>query len=549
MSQRAISLAVAQINLVVGAIEDNAAQVISIARDLATSGVEIIVFPELTLTAYPPEDLLLRPALYVRVTQAIQQIQQQLADLHLAVIIGYPSKEQDNYYNSLAWIQNGKICYSYNKQMLPNYGVFDEKRYFSTGKTPCHYMQFKGRTLALLICEDIWHKTPIQHAITAGADAVICINASPFASGKLQRRHNQLQQLAQQYTVPILYVNLVGGQDQLVFDGRSCAFSIHATDKTAYCSWQATAMQEEISILQLQHQQFVPPQTYLPPKPINPIGNIYQALVLGLRDYVEKNNFPGAILGLSGGIDSALALCLAVDALGAARISAYMLPTRFTRDMSCQDARQLADNLQVDYHEIAIQSIVDTCQMSLESYTSSITADTSSENIQARTRGMILMALSNKSGKLVIACGNKSEMAVGYATLYGDMAGGFVVLKDIPKTMVYKLATWRNQPQAIIPERIIKRAPSAELSADQVDQDSLPPYSELDDILDRYIEQQQSPQQIIDSGYSADTVKKVVALVNRNEYKRRQAPPGIRISQHAFDRARRYPITSHYFKK
>lgn len=555
-----LRIAVAQINLLVGDIEANAQRVIDWALHAADKlQAELIVFPELTLTSYPPEDLLLRPALYSRLQQALDKIAQQLADSQIAVIIGYPAQQQNKIYNRLALIAHGKIEITYDKQRLPNYGVFDEKRYFTPGEQIC-IVNYKQHRLGLLICEDLWYQHTVAAVVAQTVDAIISINASPFNYYKSEQRQQIALQLAAQYQCPILYVNLVGGQDQLVFDGGS--FAVHPeTDKQAVLAWQAHYFREQSACLSLDTNPKravwqPPPKAILAETAPDLETRVYQALVLATRDYIQKNNFCGALLGLSGGIDSALALAIVVDAIGPDAVTAVMMPSRYTREISLQDAASLASNLQVDYQVIDIDPLFSTFMDCLNPYLTqsncsnpaSAQQDTTAENLQARCRGNVLMALSNNTGKLVIACGNKSEMAVGYATLYGDMVGGYAMLKDVPKTMVYRLARYRNRMQATIPERIIEREPSAELSAEQVDRDSLPPYSELDAILEQYIEYNQSPQQIIDLGYAADTVKRIIRMVNHNEYKRRQAAPGVCISNRAFDKERRYPITNGYYQ-
>lgn len=558
MSTPALNIAIAQINLLVGDMTCNAKRVIEMTQQAAQQAADIIVFPELTLSGYPPEDLLLRPALHLRVQQALTEILQQTAQLEIAIVLGMPAQQDKTCFNRALWLQQGKITAHYDKQKLPNYGVFDEQRYFTAGKQSC-VVEYKGYSIALLICEDLWHPEPMAQAVAAGAQLVLSLNASPFDIHKSQQRRQHVNHLAAQHHCPILYVNLVGGQDQLLFDGGSFAVGAAATAGSQPV-WQAPFYTEQLAYLQFSANGWQALNTTDSTSQLEPYtepsveARIYQALVLATRDYLQKNRFPGALLGLSGGIDSALALAITVDAIGPEAVSAIMMPSEFTRQMSLDDAQQLAENLAVDYQVIPIQAVYEQFLTTLSPYLAAYPAtssahDTTPENIQARCRGTMLMALSNRSGRMVIACGNKSEMAVGYATLYGDMAGGFAMLKDIPKTMVYRLARYRNQQQPVIPERIIERPPSAELSAEQVDQDSLPAYDELDDILERYIELDQSPQQIVAAGHLPSVVEKVIAMVNRNEYKRRQAAPGVCITRRAFDKERRYPITSGYFRQ
>jgi NAD+ synthase (glutamine-hydrolysing) len=541
MNFKKLKIALAQTNLHVGSIEINLKKIIQCiktAKDIFQP--DIIIFPELAITGYPPEDLLLRTALYKKTGNALDQIITESHDID--IIIGYPKLQDGKLFNACSLLQEGEIQLTYYKQHLPNYGVFDEKRYFEPGNETCVF-DLKGIPTALSICEDIWEPGSCAQAKAAGAKLIININASPYHTKKANLRKEILQQRVTESNLNIIYVNLVGGQDELVFDGGSMA--INNEGEIVFCTpqFQEGLFLTEFSCNDDGHFS-IPENINLEPLPEE--ESIYQALMLGVKDYVMKNNFEGAIIGLSGGIDSALTLCIAVDALGKENIEALMMPSRYTSSISIEDARAEAENLDVAYYEISIDELYQTFNESLQPIFKDLPVDTTEENIQARCRGTLLMAVSNKTGKLVLATGNKSEMAVGYATLYGDMAGGFAPLKDIPKTVVYKLANWRNQQSPVIPQRVIDRPPSAELREDQCDEDSLPPYDILDPILERYIELDQSPEEIISAGFDKNTVHKIVMLVDHNEYKRRQAAPGVRISQRAFGRDRRYPITSGY---
>ncbi len=522
----------AQINLKVGDIENNALRVIEVSKHCRdTLKAELVVFPELTLSGYPPEDLLLRPELYERCRLALLHIADALPDI--AVIVGYPARHQDQSFNELAFIEKGVIQATYQKQELPNYGVFDEKRYFHAGDTPC-VISFKGILIGLLICEDLWHPAAIAQAKKAGAQLIISINASPFDRHKIKSRQTVMQTRAKEANLPIIYVNLVGGQDELVFDGGSFVMSANGQ-----CLQQGQYFKEELLLIKDLTQQ---PQAPL----MSEEAFLYQALVLGVQDYVNKNGFPGVLLGLSGGIDSALTLCIAVDALGKDRVQAVMMPSCFTQTISLTDAQLQATSLGVKYQEISIEPMFKAFLQGLSPIFKNETISLTEENLQARVRGTLLMALSNQLGYMVLNTSNKSELAVGYGTLYGDMVGGFAALKDVPKTCVYRLAHYRNQISLAIPERVITRAPSAELRDNQTDQDSLPDYEILDAILKAYIEEDLEASSIIAKGFAKETVEKIIRLVNKNEYKRRQAPPGTRLSERAFGKDRRYPITSRY---
>jgi len=553
-STSSLRIAIAQLNLLVGDIAGNANKVIkSIGEARDTLAADIVLFPELTLTGYPPEDLLLRPDLYPRIQQALQDIAQAARDID--VVIGYPHREDDRTYNACAYLQNGALLARYYKQKLPNYGVFDEKRYFVPGDQSV-LVRVKGVPVALSICEDIWFPEPMAQAAEAGAKLMININASPYHTGKVHEREELLAERAREGAMPIVYVNLIGGQDELVFDGHSLV-----VDSDGNVTFRAPDFETGLFPVDFDIQPAIRPQPgYVCPLPPQE-ESIYQALVTGVRDYVKKNHAPGAVVGLSGGIDSALTLAIGVDALGADRVQAVLMPSRYTADMSIEDAVTEAKQLGVEHHIIPIEPVFSSFLDNLAPVFAGAPVDVTEENIQARCRGVILMAISNKTGKMLLTTGNKSEVAVGYATLYGDMAGGFAPLKDVSKEQVYRLAQWRNEqswnekdregqgtgsPRNVIPQRVLTRAPSAELAPDQKDEDSLPPYPVLDAILERYVEQDQSPEEIIAEGFEPETVVKVGRLVLRNEYKRRQAAPGVRITHRAFGRERRYPITSGY---
>ena len=539
--KKEIQLALAQINLCVGDIRKNTIQIIeNIHRAKEQYCADIIIFPELAITAYPPEDLLLRPALHSKIKSSLEDICS--ASHGIDVIIGYPLLQEDKLYNSCSLIRDEEIEETYHKHLLPNYGVFDEKRYFEPG-SEITIFDLHGIPTALSICEDIWEGRSCQKAKDAGAKLMININASPYHSGKALLREEILKSRAQESEMGIIYANLVGGQDELIFDGDSMA--VNNKGMTIFRAPQFTEGLYLVSYSETHKDAFSVADNYVY-KALSKKESIYNALVLGVKDYVHKNSFTGAVIGLSGGIDSALTLCIAVDALGADSVEVLIMPSQYTASMSNEDAQCQAENLGVRFNIIPINEPFVAFNKILEPRFENMPADTTEENIQARCRGILLMAISNKTGKLVLTTGNKSEMSVGYATLYGDMAGGFAPLKDIPKVMVFELAKWRNKKQHNIPQRVIERPPSAELREDQKDEDSLPPYEVLDPILERYIERDQSPAKIIESGFDAETVKQVVSLVDRNEYKRRQAAPGVRISKRAFGRDRRYPITSGY---
>ncbi|GAB6043803.1 NAD+ synthase [Endothiovibrio diazotrophicus] len=533
-----LRIAIAQLNLLVGDIAGNARKVIDTAlRARDEHAADAVIFPELTLTGYPPEDLLLRPGLLPQVEKALAEINREVAGIHL--ILGYPREGANGLHNSAGVLRDGRILGEYHKQQLPNYSVFDERRYFTPGGSPC-IANLNGIHVGLTLCEDIWFPGPAAQAREAGAQLILNLNASPFHAGKWREREETLTRRCAENGLPIVYANLVGGQDELVFEGESLV-----VDGAGRVIFRAPQFEEGLYWVDfdLLDGRAVP-RPAVAVAPLSLEESTYRALVLGVRDYVIKNGFQGVVIGLSGGIDSALTLAIAVDALGPDKVEAVMMPSRYTADISQIDAEAEARALDVHYRVIPIGPAVDTFNEMLAEEFAGTQPDATEENIQARTRGILLMAISNKRGKMVLTTGNKSEMAVGYATLYGDMAGGFAPLKDVPKTLVFRLARWRNAISPVIPERVITRPPSAELAPDQKDEDSLPPYEVLDPILERYVERDYCVAQIVADGYDEATVRRVVGMVNRNEYKRRQAPPGVRVSRRAFGRDRRYPLTS-----
>ncbi len=533
-----LRLAMAQIDLLVGDVSANTERVIESAhRARDELDADLIVFPELTLTGYPPEDLLLRPGLQALVDTALDRIRTQLSGIH--VLVGHPEQTPEGRFNTASLIFQGETLARCRKHHLPNYSVFDEKRYFVPGDGYC-VADVAGVPVGVSICEDIWMPEPARAATAAGARLLVNMNASPFHTGKGDEREAVVRKRIEETACPVVYVNLVGGQDELVFDGESFVL-----DQSGATRVRAPAYKEGLYPVDFEIVDGI-----LRPLPgelavrVDEVASVYRALVLGVRDYIEKNGFYGAVIGLSGGIDSALVLAIAVDAIGAGRVEAVSMPSRYTVDMSREDARAEAQALGVDYREIPIEQPFEAFLDVLSDAFDGAAADTTEENIQARCRGVILMALSNKQGRIVLTTGNKSEMSVGYATLYGDMAGGFAPIKDVPKLLVYRLSAYRNSLTPVIPRRVLERPPSAELAPDQKDEDSLPPYALLDPILEGYIEQDMSIEALVSQGFDAATVRRIASLVDRNEYKRRQAPPGVRITQRAFGRDRRYPITS-----
>jgi NAD+ synthase (glutamine-hydrolysing) len=536
MSSLSLKIALAQINFLVGNVSANVDNIIKAAitarDDLAA---DMVVFPELIVTGYPAEDLLFRADFIEEANNAIHYIAEKVNDI--ALVLGFPELSGDKLYNSAVVLHQGVTLACYRKQALPNYGVFDERRYFTAGNQACVF-EFNGSFIGLTICEDVWQKGIIDANKQAGAELLLTLNASPFNLGKIHQREAVICSQVKAAQIPIVYVNQVGGQDELIFDGAS--FVANSQGEIIY---RAEEFKEHIGMVEFIDNK--PTLGACVPLYDN-IASVYQALVLGIKDYVRKNGFGGAILGLSGGIDSALVLALAVDALGSDKVEVVLMPSRYTQDMSNEDAILEAEKLGVKYHMIPIEPAVNAFTGMLAEVFSGTKKDTTEENIQARCRGVILMAMSNKQGKLLLTTGNKSEMSVGYATLYGDMAGGFAPIKDVPKMLVYQLACYRNTLSQVIPERVITRPPSAELAPDQVDEDSLPPYEILDAILERYVEKDQSADDIMAAGFNREHVARAINLVDKNEYKRRQSPPGIRITARAFGRDRRYPITSGY---
>ena len=532
-----LRIVMAQLNLHVGDVHGNLARLIAAAQQARDEQrADVIVFPELALSGYPPEDLLLRSSMQRRIGRALHELAQAVSGIYM--VVGYPWVDGELRYNAAAVLADGQILASYYKQKLPNYQVFDEKRYFSAGSEPC-VLEIKGVPVALTICEDIWFAEPMAQAKAAGAQLMLSLNASPFHLDKQSEREAMLAERAREGSMPIVYVNQVGGQDELVFDGGSLLMSAEGEVLQRCPAFVAGLFPVDLRVAERVTAQ---PGTCAELPALE--ASVYQALVTGVRDYVEKNRFKGVVLGLSGGIDSALTLAVAVDALGAERVEAVMMPYHYTAQMSLDDAAEEARLLNVTYRVLPIAGMVEAFQATLAPVFEGLGRDTTEENLQARCRGTLLMAISNKKGYLVLTTGNKSEMAVGYATLYGDMAGGFDVLKDVPKTLVFRLCEYRNSLGAVIPQRVIDRPPSAELSPDQKDEDSLPPYPVLDEILKLYIEYDLSADAIVAEGFDEDVVRKVVRLVDLNEYKRRQAAVGPRVTQRGFGRDRRYPITS-----
>ncbi|HWN38798.1 MAG TPA: NAD+ synthase [Gammaproteobacteria bacterium] len=535
-----MKIGLAQINTRVGAIDANTRKVLDYAERARSLGCDLVLFPELTLCGYPPEDLLLHRGLRSRVEAAFARVRDEVRGI--ALYVGYPEYEGDTIYNSAALLRDGKVLANHRKVALPNYAVFDEKRYFQPGQGAT-VVDLNGLKFGLIICEDVWVPEPCRAPAAAGAELIVVINGSPFHRTQQQAREHVLAMRAQENALPLVYVNMVGGQDELVFDGGSVV-----VDAGGQVQFRAPLFEEDLYVVEVERA----PDGRLAPcgavvAEVPPLAElVYRALVLGTRDYVEKNGFAGVVLGLSGGIDSALTLTIAVDALGRERVQAVMMPSRYTSQMSRDDAEAQAKRLGVRYDVLSIEPMFDSTLGVLEDVFAGLPADTTEENIQARCRGVLLMAISNKTGKMVLTTGNKSEMAVGYATLYGDMAGGFAPLKDCTKTLVYQLASYRNGVERVIPERVITRAPTAELRHDQKDSDSLPPYDVLDAILEAFIEKDFSVEQITALGFERATVVRVLQMVKRAEYKRRQAPPGVRVSSRAFGRDWRYPITSGY---
>ncbi len=538
MPTSSLRVAMAQLDPLVGDVPGNTRRILAAAREARDRlKADMVVFPELAITGYPPEDLLLRPTFISAAAAARQSLCE--ASAGIIVIVGYPAATPEGLRNAAAVLVDGAVVATYFKQLLPNYSVFDEKRYFTPGQEPC-VVNLLGVRVGVTICEDVWQSGPVHQAVMAGAQVLCNLNASPYNTRKEQEREEVLRQRVTEDAIPVLYVNQVGGQDELVFDGGSMVMDAGGAVTQRGPFFAEALIPVDLRIVD---GQVTPVAGDLSPL-LTLEESVYGALVLGVRDYTRKNGFKGAVLGLSGGIDSALTLAIAVDALGPAQVEAVLMPSRYTADISVSDAAQQAEKLGVRYRilpiEPAFQAFLDTLQPVL----AGLPPDTTEENMQARCRGILLMAISNKTGKLVLTTANKSETAVGYSTLYGDMAGGFAPIKDVAKTLVYRLAAYRNSLTMVIPRRVIDRPPSAELRPDQKDQDSLPPYDVLDAVLYRYVEQDRSVEEIVAEGYDRETVERVARLVILNEYKRRQAAPGVRITPRAFGRDRRYPITS-----
>ena len=530
-----MQLGIAQINPIVGDIAGNQQLILDAAYKMRAQQVDLLLFPELSLTGYPPEDLLLRPAFQQRVDDALEQIRTQVSGIIL--VIGCPGIRDGQRYNMAIVLRDGHILAEYRKRNLPNYGVFDEHRYFQAG-TETTTFRHQGVIFGLAICEDLWHPKPVRDVAAAGATWLLSLHASPFHRGKLAERETQIGTLAERHQLHIAYANQVGGQDELVFDGGSFVADSRG-EIIQRCPTFASA--ETVFDTEPQEVSCAGLAKYLC-TPADDKDICYQALVCGTRDYVRKNGFNRVVLGLSGGIDSALTLAIAVDAFGAEQVQAILLPSCYTADISNQDAIAQAEALQVAYQSLPIEPAMQAFETILAPVFAGLALDVTEENIQARSRGLILMAISNKTGAMLLTTGNKSELAVGYATLYGDMNGGFAPLKDVPKMLVYELARWRNQTEMVIPQRVIDRPPSAELRPEQQDSDSLPDYAILDAIVAYYVEQDWSAEQIIATGLDADMVQRMIRLIDHNEYKRRQAAPGVKITRHAFGRERRYPI-------
>ncbi|HYB64441.1 MAG TPA: NAD+ synthase [Steroidobacteraceae bacterium] len=536
-----LSIALAQIDLLVGDVQGNAARVIAAARAArAELGAELVLLPELALSGYPPEDLLFHRGFRRQIEAGLARVCAEAGAA--AVILGFPEYTRAGIYNSAALVAAGEVAAIHRKQELPNYKVFDEKRYFRAGAQPT-VVEVKGFRVGLLVCEDIWEREAAQLARAAGAELLAVINASPYEIHKQREREDIARARVTDVGLPLAYVNLVGGQDELVFDGNS--FVMNARGEVVL---RAPPFEEGSVAARFERDargRVVPCAAAVAPE-LSDEASVYRALTLGVRDYVGKHGFPGVVMGLSGGVDSALTLAIAVDALGAERVQAVMMPSRYTSSMSLQDAAEQARILGVRYSVLPIEAMFESTLATLRAEFAGREPDATEENIQSRCRMLLLMGISNKTGRMLLTTGNKSEMAVGYATLYGDMAGGFAPIKDCSKGLVYRLASYRNSLSRVIPQRVLDRPPSAELRPGQKDSDSLPPYEVLDPILEAFIEEDLSVDEIEARGFDRATVARVLDLVKRNEYKRRQAPPGVRVSRRAFGRDWRYPITSGY---
>ncbi len=536
-----LRIALAQLDFLVGDVQGNAKRVIQAARQARSDlGADLVIYPELTLSGYPPEDLLFHRGFRRQIEAGLEEVRREVPEP--AVMIGFPEYRGAAIYNSAALITGGSIAAIHRKAELPNYKVFDEKRYFEAGAQPT-VLEVNGIRLGLLVCEDIWAPESVQLARADGARLLVVINASPFEIHKQRERELVARARVQDVGLPLAYVNMVGGQDELVFDGNSFVM-----DARGEVVMRAPAFVEGTYCVEFTRDdngKVVPRPAHVEPE-LSDEASVYAALVLGVRDYVNKHGFPGVVMGLSGGVDSALTLAIAVDALGAERVHAVMMPSRYTSEMSLEDAQEQARLLEVKYSLLSIEGMFEATLATLRDEFAGLPPDATEENMQSRCRMLLLMGISNKMRRMLLTTGNKSEMAVGYATLYGDMAGGFAPIKDCSKMLVYRLAAYRNALGRVIPQRVIDRPPSAELRAGQKDSDSLPPYDVLDAILEAFIEEDLSVGEIESRGFDRATVGRVLDLVKRNEYKRRQAPPGVRVSRRAFGRDWRYPITNGY---
>jgi NAD+ synthase (glutamine-hydrolysing) len=533
-----VKVAVAQVNCTVGDFDGNSRKIVEAARRAAAGGAHVLLTPELSLTGYPPEDLLLRRAFYAATDGALQKLGAQLLQFpEMKVVVGHPLAREGRRFNAASVVAGGMVIGTYCKHDLPNYDVFDEQRYFTPDNRPFVF-EVNGTAFGINICEDTWFPYAPECARAAGAEVLLVLNGSPFHMGKQQQRLETMRTNVSRFGLPAVYANLAGGQDELVFDGAS--FVLDGQGNVV-----ATAPHFAEGMLLVEFVDGVPQPGERAEQPaLEELA--YSALVLGVRDYIGKNGFPGALIGLSGGVDSALTLAIAVDALGAERVRAVMMPSQYTSQMSLDDAAEMAGSLGVRYDVLPIKPVFDAFLSTLAREFRGLAWDTTEENLQARIRGMLLMALSNKYGSIVLTTGNKSETAVGYSTLYGDLAGGFAVIKDILKTVVYRLCDYRNGVSPVIPQRVLTRAPSAELRADQTDQDSLPPYDVLDRIIELYMQEGLAIPDIVAEGLDETVVRRVVRMIRLSEYKRRQSPIGIRVTHRGFGRDWRYPITNRF---
>ena len=532
-----MKIAIVQLNPVLGDLAGNSSRILQYAEQAKQQQATLMVTPELSLCGYPPEDLLFRHDFQEACAAALKAVAIKVKNI--SILIGHPHAVEGKLYNAVSLLEDGCIVGTYLKQKLPNYQVFDEARYFVTGNQPFVFAHH-GTKIGVLICEDVWFAEPVAATKAAGAEIILVPNASPYDFQKLHVRYDVVRERIAECGLPILYAHMTGGQDELLFDGASFAIN-----RDASVGYQAQEFEEVMDIVDFTHGTFIGVIN----QPVSTEASVYRALVVALRDYVNKNGFPGVLLGLSGGVDSALTLAIAVDALGKDRVHAVMMASDYTAQISIDDSREMAAIHGVKYSEIGIAPLFEQFRKSLAGEFADRAEDTTEENIQARVRGTLLMALSNKFGAMVVTTGNKSEMAVGYSTLYGDMAGGYAILKDVAKTLVYKLCHWRNAQSLVIPDRVITRPPSAELRPDQKDQDSLPDYAILDQIVELFMEQDRSPTEIVAMGFIQADVERVTWLLKINEYKRRQSPVGAKITRRGFGKDWRYPITSKYVPK